>query len=83
MNETVYTLKQKKNTEELHLFKGKVISETKCVNENLSICKKMTSDESKGNLFECKNENEARLKCAQTGRQVCGDCVSSLYLTYK
>lgn len=31
--------------------------------------------------FTCKDEVEARKKCAELGRKVCGTCVSHLYKT--
>jgi hypothetical protein len=82
MNEIVYTLKQKKGTDEFHLFKGKMTAVDKCTSEASSICNKMSGNESVGNRFTCESEDSARLKCAEIGRQVCGTCVSSLYTTY-
>lgn len=31
--------------------------------------------------FEFKKEDEARMRCAEIGRKVCGTCVSTLYAT--
>jgi hypothetical protein len=76
-----YTLKKNGDTEELHLFEGEMIDKG-CTSCDKSICEKMTKTESSGNAFACKNENDARLACAQAGRQVCGICVSHLYTTY-
>ena len=36
----------------------------------------MNKDESDQNAFSCIDENEARLKSAYHGRNVCGVCVS-------
>jgi hypothetical protein len=77
-----YTLKRKKDTKELHLFKGKSNPDGGCTSGQISICKKMEKSESEGNVFACKDETEARIKCAQEGRAVCGICASSLYTTY-
>ena len=41
----------------------------------------MKKSESEKNIFMCYNENEARTKCAEIGRAVCGTCVSHLYST--
>ena len=82
MSDDAYTLKQKKETEELHLFKGKFTEEGKCTSGTTSICRKMTKDESKANKFSCLTEKEARKECAAIGRKVCGICVSHLYATY-
>lgn len=76
-----YTLKKKQNTEELHLFKGEMTNDG-CTSAQLSICKKMNKNESVGNKFACENENNARKKCAEIGREVCGICISSLYANY-
>ena len=76
-----YTLKRKKDTNEYHLFKGKM-TEDGCTSGQVSICKKMERDDSSGNIFACKTEDEARLECAKKGRKVCGICVSHLYETY-
>lgn len=42
----------------------------------------MDNTESKGNLFTCATEQEARGKIAEIGRKVCGTCVSHLYESY-
>lgn len=76
-----YTLKKNGDTEELHLFEGDMTTEA-CTSNPKSICKKMSKSESGGNIFTCKNEKEARSKCAELGRKVCGTCVSHLYATY-
>jgi hypothetical protein len=76
-----YTLKIKGNTKEYHLFEGEM-SPTGCTSGSQSICKKMEKKESSGNIFQCKDENEARIECAKRGREVCGTCVSHLYTTY-
>ena len=76
-----YTLKKKKDTGELHLFKGEMTDDA-CTSKQISICEKMNKSESAGNKFACYNEDEARKKCAEIGREVCGICVSHLYTTY-
>lgn len=78
----VYTLKRKRDTEELHLFKGKMIGDKECTSENKSICGMMDKSESSRNIFACKNESEARKLCAEIGRTVCGVCVSHLYASF-
>ena len=80
-----YTLKKHKETGELHLFLGKFNppnSEYKCTSQSYSICEKMSSSDNAGNKFACATEQEARTKCAELGRNVCGICVSSLYASY-
>ncbi len=76
-----YTLKKNGDTEELHLFEGDMTTEG-CTSNSKSICKKMDKSESGGNVFACKNDKDARTKCAESGRKVCGICVSHLYTTY-
>ena len=83
MKKIVYTLKRKANTEELHIFRATPASDNKCTPERESICKKMNNNESSEVIFACLSEDDARVKCAKIGRQVCGTCVSHLYETYE
>jgi len=76
-----YTLKKKKNSEELHLFKGKM-TEDGCTSRDVSICGKMKKSESLENIFSCEDEDMTRKKCAKIGRKVCGICIGQLYATY-
>ncbi|WP_268907627.1 hypothetical protein [Arcobacter venerupis] len=41
----------------------------------------MTRADSIGNVFACKDENEARKLCAEHGRKVCANCIRELYKT--
>ncbi|QGY47848.1 hypothetical protein GM418_30590 [Maribellus comscasis] len=82
MGKIVYTLKRKGDTDELHLFRAKPTEDNKCIPEKESICKKMDKSESTENIFTCYSEEDARIKCAKIGRQVCGTCISHLYETY-
>jgi len=75
-----YTLKVNKNSGEYHLFKGEM-TEKACTSDGKSICTKMLNSDSENNVFQCKDEDEARMQCATHGRKVCGICVSDLYLT--
>lgn len=77
----VYSLKRKKNTEELHLFEGVMTSVDTCSVGHKSICEGMLNSESDKIIFACQDENYARVKCATFGRDVCGTCVSHLYTT--
>lgn len=77
-----YTLKEHKDSGELHLFEGDMLSNDpnyKCNSASKSICKKMEKLDSRRNRFTCANEQEAREKIASIGREVCGTCVSHLY----
>ena len=82
MDTIVFSLKQKKETQEFHLFRAKPTVDSKCTPESKSICKEMDLSESSERIFSCEKEAAARRKCAEIGRQVCGTCVSSLYETY-
>lgn len=82
MANVVYTLKIKKETQEMHLFEATPAPENKCTPNAKSICKKMNLSESEGNKFSCQSESNARIEIAKIGRSVCGTCVSSLYETY-
>ncbi|MDY7784242.1 hypothetical protein [Aeromonas caviae] len=82
MANVVYTLKIKKETQEMHLFEATPKPDDKCTPKTKSICKKMSSSESEGNKFACQSESSARIEIAKIGRSVCGTCVSSLYETY-
>jgi hypothetical protein len=76
-----YTLKKKKDTDELHLFEGDMTDKS-CTSGQKSICRKMDKSESVVNTFTCFTEENARAACAKAGRLVCGTCVSHLYTTY-
>lgn len=81
-----FTLKKHKETGESHLFKGDMNpagSESLCTSAHVSECKEMTKDDSAGNKFACKTEDQARKLIAEIGRPVCGTCVSTLYATKK
>jgi len=80
MAKDAYTLKRIKNTEELHLFKGE-FTEEDCTAGQFSLCGQISKDDSDGNIFACKTEEQARIECAKIGRKVCGTCVSNLYGT--
>lgn len=82
-NSTLYSLSKKNKTKELHLFKSYKTNEKCYLSEKKSICKKMTSSESIKYNFTCESVNEARIKCAEIGRNVCGICVSHLYADYE
>ena len=78
----VYTLKERKETKEYHLFEAKMNNDdTACTPNKISICEKMDKNESEQNIFSCLEEQQAREKCAQEGRKVCGICISNLYAT--
>ncbi len=80
---TLYSLIEKKDTEELHLFKSnKTPLLGDCLKEPSSICRGMNMKEKGKIIFECENEQDARMKCAKIGRKVCGTCVSHLYSNY-
>lgn len=78
----IYILKKRKNTEELHLFRGIPISEKACISRNESLCEAMHKSEGIEDIFNNTPEIEARKECAKIGRAVCGNCVKSLYATY-
>ncbi len=46
-----------------------------------SICLDMGWEEAIDKKLACLNENEARMICAEMGRQICGVCISHLYST--
>jgi len=77
----VYTLREKENSGELHLFEADGTTEG-CTSHTYSICEGMHRSESVSTRFECKTDDDARTRCATIGRDVCGTCVSSLYTTY-
>lgn len=78
----VYSLIKKKETEELHLFESQKDVLGLCRKKSNSVCKAMNLSEKESILFECLSEKDVRLECAKIGRQVCGNCIKSLYATY-
>jgi len=79
MSKFAYTLKKKQGTAELHLFKVTQVDPKTCHVPDESLCGQMKKTEGADNSFSCKEGAAARLRCANLGRQVCGDCVSLLY----
>jgi hypothetical protein len=77
-----YTLKKKVDTEEYHLFEGKMVDNNRCTVPSESICQKMQSKGQPESVFACLDEDAARLRCAKIGRKVCGICVSHLYESF-
>ena len=82
MTTTVYTLKKKANTDEMHLFECTLTFSGFCTCNQKSICGRMNKSEHHLDIFSCVNEDTAREGSAQRGRKVCGTCVSKLYTTY-
>lgn len=79
MSKIVYTLKQHPKTSEYHLFEAKPTFDNKCIPNKKSMCTQM--DNVDGFKFACVTEQEAFTKCAELGRQVCGNCMKELYGT--
>lgn len=81
-----YTFKQDKKTEEIHIYAGKILpagANGKCTSNPISICE--AKEKINGTNVRdaiCLEEEEARYKAAEIGREVCGNCVKNLYATY-
>ena len=82
MATTVYSLKKKTNTDEMHLFECTPALTGSCNCNQKSICGKMNKSEPHADVFSCVSEDIARQGSANRGRKVCGVCVSRLYTTY-
>jgi len=85
MSKTVYSLKKHGDLEEYHLFQAELTQtqpNRQCTPQSKSICQKMNNKNSSESKFVCLNEEQARKKCADIGRVVCGVCVSHLYASY-
>ena len=67
---------------EMHLFKGEFTDNNTCTPNKKSICGKMLKNDAEKDIFVCKTDDEARMKCAKEGRKVCGPCVSHLYSNF-
>jgi len=63
------------------LFQGQEVN-GKVKYNALSLCKELELEESEIVLTELE-EDQARIKCANGGKQVCGSCVSYLYSDFK
>ena len=79
MSTIVYTLKQNPTSLEYHLFEATPNDDDTCSAKPKSMCQMMKRVS--GAKFACKTEREAFLKCAELGRQVCGNCMKELYST--
>lgn len=76
-----YSFSKIKTTEETHVFEGNSTINS-CTAEKSSICNKATNDKGIW-ISTCLDEDKARKKASELGRNVCGTCVSHLYTTYK
>lgn len=79
MSDIVYILRERKDTGELHLFKGKKTTKNECKAEDISICGKIDINGNSRTIFACQSEENARKQCAKIGRKVCAICISHLY----
>ena len=80
MAKVLYTLKKNPKTNEYHLFEAPLnVADNTCTALPKSMCKAMNNVE--GFKFACEEEKEAFKKCAELGREVCGNCMKELYGT--
>ena len=79
----LYSLTKRKDTQEYHIFLNKKKGETCQFVEKQSICTRMEASQSDGHRFVCRDEKYTRAECAKLGREVCGTCVSHLYADFK
>lgn len=75
MNTIYFSLHKRQNTEEFHLFQLEKIEQNHGAH---SLCNQLKLVDSEIILSELM-EDQARMKCANGGKQVCGACVSQLY----
>ena len=80
MAKVVYTLKEHPRTGEYHLFESTRKDDDSCSTSEKSMCKAM--DWVEGSKFACESEKETFFKCAELGREVCGNCMKELYGTH-
>ncbi|NOR45261.1 MAG: hypothetical protein GQ534_06700 [Candidatus Delongbacteria bacterium] len=81
MNKTVYILQKFKDSQEFHLFEGKIDDENNICSSKTgkSICGKVKLDANAKCEFVCEDEDHSRYKCYLLEKKVCGTCVSHLY----
>lgn len=76
----LFSLLKRKDTGVLHLFHSRLNGNACLVQSpHISICHRMSLNESESTVFSCEDEDTARIECAKLGRVVCGTCVSNLY----
>ena len=76
-----YSLQKRKHKNEFHLFQGGEVNGKMKYNSS-SFCDQLDMEGSEIVLIDLK-EDQARIKCANGGKQVCGACVSYLYSDFK
>lgn len=81
MSQTVYILREHKETGVMHLFLASKTGEDECYSKEKSICGKMNIEDTSRTIFSCQPENSARKQCAKVGKPVCSKCVGYLYNT--
>jgi len=82
LDKLAYSFFKFDDTDEIHIFEGKFTPDN-CTAKNSCICGKINrKDDNVQLIIKCLDEDEARNKAAELGRNVCGVCVSNLYTTY-
>lgn len=76
----VYSLKKHSNTGELHIFEGTSTGDSRCSLERTSRCGRVNlNDVDSPSILACASASSMRLRCAEIGADVCGQCVATLY----
>lgn len=84
-----YSLVEYEETGELHLYKARKNSSGECFlacAKNIALCGDESVKPNSVHIFDCKAKKDARVECARranSGEEICGRCVGSLYKTYK
>lgn len=79
---TVYTIKERKDSGEFHLFDGLMQNKDYCSVSSWSLCSSVEENETVSEGIGCLTEDQARIEAAKIGRAVCGNCIKTLYATY-
>lgn len=79
MSKSVYILRERIETGELHLFIADTTDKNECSSQQKSICGRMDIEDKSRTIFACQPEDRARIQCAKIGRTICTTCISHLY----
>lgn len=83
MNEVsyLYSMRKKRNADEIHIFKSNKDFMEKCIINDYSFCELLRKQDCDNLNLNCLTEYQARTECVKLRRSVCAKCIEDLYRT--
>lgn len=78
----LFAICKHKETEEYHVFITHLGKDLKCYfSSKESICGSMLTTDKENCIISCASTEQIRLKAADVGARICGNCMKSIYKT--